>query len=125
VSEKSFTVDRNGDWRKYTKNIPTGAYPVGTITWSNGTTAALVRFKSNNGFSAIVGLRVVKLNKKDFADLFPVIGRPRELINGQRINVFLDDESLNIASPLGAGNVSGGIRRALLLAIEQAEVENG
>lgn len=41
-------------------------------------------------------------------------GRPAELEGGKRVNVYLDAESLSIADEIGDGNVSNGIRKALL-----------
>lgn len=41
------------------------------------------------------------------------VGRPAELEGGKRVNVYLDAESLSIASKIGDGNVSDGIRKAL------------
>lgn len=40
------------------------------------------------------------------------VGRPAE-VGGKRVQVYLDAESLAIASKLGGGNVSEGIRKAL------------
>lgn len=40
------------------------------------------------------------------------VGRPAE-VGGQRVQVYLDAESLAIAAVMGNGNVSGGIRKAL------------
>lgn len=40
-------------------------------------------------------------------------GRPRKLHGGRRINVYLDQESLDRAEILGEGNLSLGVRRAL------------
>ena len=40
------------------------------------------------------------------------VGRPAE-VGGKRVQVYLDAESLAIASKLGSGNVSEGIRKAL------------
>lgn len=45
--------------------------------------------------------------------IFAEPGRPAELEGGRRVNVYLDVASLEIASRLGAGNVSEGIRKAL------------
>jgi hypothetical protein len=42
----------------------------------------------------------------------PLLGRPAT-VEGKRVNVYLDDESLATASRLGEGNVSAGIRLAL------------
>lgn len=40
------------------------------------------------------------------------VGRPT-IIGGRRVNVYLDDESLDAALSLGDGNISAGIRVAL------------
>lgn len=40
-------------------------------------------------------------------------GRPNELSDGRRVNAYLDADSIEIASKLGSGNVSDGIRTAL------------
>lgn len=40
------------------------------------------------------------------------VGRP-SIIGGRRVNVYLDDESLDVALALGDGNISAGIRVAL------------
>lgn len=44
---------------------------------------------------------------------WPSAGRPAEMEGGRRVNVYLDVESLAIASKLGNGNVSDGIRKGL------------
>lgn len=45
-------------------------------------------------------------------------GRPTEMPDGRRVNVYLDAASLNTAARLGNGNVSEGIRKALKQADE-------
>ena len=40
------------------------------------------------------------------------VGRPSD-VGGKRVQVYLDAESLAIASKLGNGNVSDGIRKSL------------
>lgn len=45
--------------------------------------------------------------------------RPRELKDGRRVNVFLDEETREKAESLGGGNVSEGIR----IAVKQAKVK--
>lgn len=47
-----------------------------------------------------------------FFDVNPV-GRPEELAGGRKVNTYLDAESIAIATRLGNGNVSEGIRKAL------------
>lgn len=46
-------------------------------------------------------------------------GRPNELSAGRRVNAYLDADSIEIASKLGSGNVSDGIRTALKRAAEK------
>jgi hypothetical protein len=41
------------------------------------------------------------------------VGRPSEMVGGKRVQVYLDAESLVIATNLGNGNVSEGLRKAL------------
>ena len=43
------------------------------------------------------------------------VGRPSLIKNAKRFNLYLDVQSLEIAAKLGNGNVSEGIRKALLL----------
>lgn len=43
-------------------------------------------------------------------------GRPSEMSGGKKVNTYLDIESIGIATRLGNGNVSDGIRKALKLA---------
>ena len=47
----------------------------------------------------------------------PVIGRPPEMKNGQRVNLYLDVHTLKGAFKIGAGNVSLGIRLAVQKAL--------
>lgn len=41
------------------------------------------------------------------------VGRPSEMESGRKVNTYLDAESIAIATRLGNGNVSEGIRKAL------------
>jgi len=43
-------------------------------------------------------------------------GKPATLDGGRKVNVYLDAESLERAEALGQGNISAGIRSALLAA---------
>ena len=47
------------------------------------------------------------------------IGRPSEMAGGKKVNTYLDAESIAIATRLGNGNVSEGIRNALKQSAEQ------
>lgn len=44
-------------------------------------------------------------------------GRPSEMSGGKKVNTYLDAESIAIATKLGNGNVSDGIRKALKQAV--------
>ena len=44
---------------------------------------------------------------------YGVLGRPSEITGGRRVNVWLDQASVERAESLGDGNVSAGIRLAL------------
>lgn len=46
-------------------------------------------------------------------------GRPSEMAGGKKVNTYLDAESIAIATRLGNGNVSEGIRRALKASAEK------
>lgn len=46
------------------------------------------------------------------------VGRPT-IIGGRRVNVYLDDESLDAALSLGDGNISAGIRVALTQKVQK------
>ncbi len=46
------------------------------------------------------------------------VGRPSD-VDGKRVQVYLDAESIAIATRLGNGNVSEGIRKALKQAAER------
>lgn len=43
----------------------------------------------------------------------PKLGRPMEIENGRRVNLWLDAASVERAEVLGDGNVSAGVRKAL------------
>lgn len=47
------------------------------------------------------------------------VGAPQKMENGKRVNVYLDEFSIDIASKIGDGNVSDGIRIALKQAAER------
>lgn len=48
-------------------------------------------------------------------------GRPVEMKDGKRVNVYLDAATLEEAQKLGDGNVSDGLRRAVLIAKQTGE----
>lgn len=54
----------------------------------------------------------------DQLPIYGEAGRPAELEGGRKVNTYLDANSIAIASRLGNGNVSEGIRIALARAAE-------
>ena len=42
-----------------------------------------------------------------------LIGRPKKMQDGQRIDVYLDAAAITRAKQIGGGNISAGIRKAL------------
>ena len=76
--------------------IPTGALPSAEIS------AGCARSLDGRTVAAAIG----------------TIGKPATLTGGKRVNVYLDDASLDAAAKLGDGNVSEGIRAALKKAVD-------
>ena len=51
-----------------------------------------------------------------------VPGRPSNMSGGKKVNTYLDAESIAIATSLGNGNVSEGIRKALKIAAVNSQI---
>lgn len=71
-----------------------------------------ISFGGEDGYSIFAPKSVLALIPEDMRNARPV-GRPAELDGGRKVNTYLDAESIAIASRLGNGNVSEGIRKAL------------
>ena len=114
------TVDTDGNWRLYTNSVPGGCTVLGTVT-RDGETGALVVTEA--GIYSMLNARVYRgLDQRKVKAALGVpmdVGRPTELDGGKRVQVYLDAESVAIASKLGNGNVSDGIRKALKKAAER------
>lgn len=41
------------------------------------------------------------------------VGRPQTMVDGKRVNVYLDIKSIQVALKIGEGNLSSGIRKSL------------
>jgi hypothetical protein len=109
-------VDTNGNWRLYTNSIPAGCTVLGTVTQDGVETGALVRTEA--GIYAMLNARVYRsLEQRKVAAALGIeqtpVGRPAEMQGGKKVNTYLDAESIAIATRLGNGNVSEGIRKAL------------
>ena len=109
------TVDPDGNWRLYAPTIPAGCKVLGTITKDSGESGALVQTQA--GIYSMLNARVLasldQRKVKAALGLTNDPGRPAELTDGKRVNVYLDAASLERAAQLGNGNVSEGIRIAL------------
>jgi post-segregation antitoxin (ccd killing protein) len=91
---------------------------LGPVTRGTSDTGALVRnistgsyAQANNGVIRTLDQRKVR------AAIAPAA---KKLEGGKRVNVYLDDDSLDRAARLGKGNVSEGIR----VALEQATIKD-
>lgn len=69
-------------------------------------------FGEADGYSIFAPKAVLSLIPEDMRNSRPV-GRPSEMDGGRKVNTYLDAESIAIATRLGNGNVSEGIRKAL------------
>lgn len=111
--KRKFTVDKNGAWEKFAINIPINSQAIGTVTWEDGASAALIRFNKTGGYAAIKEKNILPLSRIAVEKQFMPVGRPKYLNNGRKIQVYLDEESLTFATKLGMGNISAGVRAAL------------
>lgn len=71
-----------------------------------------IAFGEEDGYSIFAPKAVLALIPEDLRNSRPA-GRPAELEGGRKVNTYLDAESIAIATKLGNGNVSEGIRKAL------------
>lgn len=109
ISDKTVTKDQDAAAEAFTSLVGRadldGQKLAAALTYNNGQ-LAFHRFDRNPGD------RDYWRDKLDGIE-WPSAGRPAEMEGGKRVNVYLDSESLAIASKLGNGNVSDGIRKAL------------
>lgn len=75
----------------------------------SGMACCIMWQRSEDGQMAYYGPRGCSLRPHWYGQ----IGRPREIASGRRVNVWLDQASVDLAESLGDGNVSAGIRAAL------------
>lgn len=107
------TVDVNGNWRLYTNTIPANSTPLGTVTRDESDTGALVRISETGVYVQVNAGTIRSLDGRKVAAALGTAGRPSEMSGGKKVNTYLDAESIAIATKLGNGNVSEGIRKAL------------
>lgn len=107
------TIDQTGPWQLYTNTLPANSTPLGTITRDGTDTGALARIEKTGAYVQVNAGTIRSLDGRAVAAALGLTGRPAEMQDGKRVNVYLDAESLAIASKVGNGNVSEGIRKAL------------
>ena len=113
------TVDTDGNWRAYTQTLPASSTPMGTVTRDESDTGALVRIEATGVYVQVNAGAIRSLDGRKVAAALGTAGRPSEMFGGRKVNTYLDAESIAIATRLGNGNVSEGIRKALKQAAEQ------
>lgn len=72
-----------------------------------------MRIGATGAYVQINAGAVRTLDGRKVAAALGTVGRPTELSGGKKVNTYLDAESIAIATRLGNGNVSEGIRKAL------------
>ena len=88
---------------------------------ANGTRCCIMWQRSEDGQVAYYGPRGCSLNPQWYG---AAPGRPKEIEAGRRVNVWLDQYSVERAESLGEGNVSAGIRAALSASLPSTEIAN-
>ncbi len=105
-------VDQDGDWRQFVAAVPPDAKVIGVVRHPNLTEGALVRLPNGN-YVQINGETARQLDGRRVVAALGISGRRPEMLGGRKVNTYLDEDSISIATRLGDGNVSSGIRRAL------------
>ena len=108
----TFTIDLTGAWERYAGNLPAGAVALGTVTRDETDTGALVKLATGLYAQCNAGC-LRSLGGRTVTALLGAAGRPAEMLDGRRINVYLDSESIEAAKRIGNGNISAGIRAAI------------
>jgi hypothetical protein len=110
------TVNTGGNWRLYTNTLPANSTALGTVTRDETDTGALVRIEATGTYVQVNASVIRPLDGRKVAAALGTAGRPSEMSGGKKVNTYLDAESIAIATRLGNGNVSEGIRKALRIA---------
>lgn len=105
-------VDPAGKWALYSPTLPEGAEALGTVRRENGDEGALVRFERTGQYAQVNAGAVRTLDGRKVAAALGATGRP-VTVDARRVNVTLDDETIERAKALGGGNLSAGIREAV------------
>ena len=107
------TVNADGNWRFYTNTLPMNSTLIGTVTRDGFDTGALVRINATGAYVQVNASVIRSLDGRKVSAALGTAGRPAVMSGGKKVNTYLDAESIEIATRLGNGNVSEGIRKAL------------
>ncbi|WP_146056832.1 hypothetical protein [Chromobacterium alticapitis] len=108
-------IEQPGKPRLYQLDDLPGYLPIGVVSVGNRT-GALLRNKSSGVYCMANSGVIRPLDQRRIKAALGIgngAGAPLKLEGGARRNVYLDEASIAIASRLGGGNISEGIRRAL------------
>lgn len=108
------SIELGQKWKLYTNTLPEGSEALGVVT-HGGETGALVKMLTGKYVQINAG-SIRSLDGRKVNAALGSAGRPEEMSGGKRVNVYLDAKSLSLASKIGNGNASEGIREALNLA---------
>lgn len=112
-NRNKITVDPAGKWKLYTNTIPRGSTALGTVTRGMSDTGALARIEATGAYVQVNAGAIRSLDGRKVAAALGIIGRPAQMVDGKRVNVYLDSASIAAAKKIGDGSVSEGIRLAL------------
>lgn len=107
------TIEQPGKPRLYQPADLQGWEIIGTVTRGESDTGALVHNKQTGNYAQANAGAIRSLDQRKVLAALGLRKPAQKLEGGQRVNVFLDAESLRRAAELGDGNVSKGIRRAV------------
>ncbi|WP_148715061.1 hypothetical protein [Chitinolyticbacter meiyuanensis] len=119
---RKFTVNPQGRWQDFCPTMPDGLEPLGTVTGPDGKTSALAIMRRSGTyaqvyFGVIRRLPTVALEAAMPPEMTAALGKPEK---GKRRCLILDDKTWAIATTLGGGSPTAGIRVALSIAATQA-----
>ncbi len=111
-NEGRLIVDTAGHWALYAPALPPGSVALGTVRRENGDEGALVRFERTGQYAQVNAAVVRTLDGRKVAAAMGTAGRPTE-IDARRVNVTLDEVTIEQAKKIGGGNLSAGLREAV------------
>ncbi|WP_028451851.1 hypothetical protein [Chitinilyticum aquatile] len=114
------TVIQPGKPRLYQPTDLPGWEIIGEVNTGDDA-GALLRHKQTGNYALACAGAIKRLDGRKVASAIGALGRPSELDQGKRVNVYLDAQSIAKAQALGNGNLSEGIRIALAgISMEEA-----